>query len=64
MTVAGGLRLGIFDDSETSHYWSWHPYGALFGFVDGHVQFLNYSMDRSTFWKMGSRSGGEVLGEF
>jgi prepilin-type processing-associated H-X9-DG protein len=64
LAATGGLRPGIFDDSLTSHYWSYHPGGAHFLFVDGHVQFLNYSMDQADFWALSTRAGGEVVGEF
>ena len=64
MTALGGLRAGAFDDSDTSHFWSYHPGGALFLFADGHVQFLSYNINQQTFYHLGSRSGGEVVGEF
>lgn len=64
LTVSGGLRTGSFDDSDTSHYWSHHPGGAQFTFADGHVQFLSYSLDRTTFWRLGSRHGSEIVSEF
>ena len=40
---------------------SWHTGGALFGFVDGSVQFLNDGMDVRTFALMGDRMDGEVF---
>jgi prepilin-type N-terminal cleavage/methylation domain-containing protein/prepilin-type processing-associated H-X9-DG protein len=64
LSAAGGLRPGIYDDSRTSHFWSYHPGGAHFLFVDGHVQFLSYSMDRADFWALATRAGGEVVGDF
>jgi prepilin-type processing-associated H-X9-DG protein len=64
LSAGGGLRPGIYDDSLTSHYWSYHPGGAHFLFVDGHVQFLNYNMDQANFWALATRAGGEVVGEF
>lgn len=64
LSVVGGLRAGVYDDSETSHYWSFHPGGAQFAFVDGHVRFLSDAMDQATFWKLGSIRGGEIIGEF
>lgn len=62
-SVIGGLRPAIFDDSATSHFWSYHPGGALFLFVDGHVQFLSYAIDKQNFHRLGSRNGGEVVSE-
>lgn len=40
---------------------SWHPGGALFGFVDGSVHFLNESINLRTFWLLGDRVDGEVV---
>lgn len=64
LAATGGLRPGIYDDSLTSHYWSYHPGGAHFVFLDGHVQFLSYSLDKTVFWALATRAGGEVVGEF
>lgn len=64
LSTLGGLRPGRFDDSVTSHYWSYHPHGAQFVFVDGHVRFLSYSIDEQIFYRLGSRNGGEVVGDF
>ncbi len=42
------------------HYWSFHPGGANFAFVDGSVRFLPYSA-RSMMLALASRSGGETV---
>ncbi len=42
---------------------SWHPGGALFGYVDGSVHFLTENLDLRLFWLLGDRLDGEVMGE-
>ena len=42
------------------HYWSFHPGGANFAFVDGSVRFLTYSA-RPIMPALASRAGGEVV---
>lgn len=44
-------------DTDVEHYWSYHPGGAQFAFVDGSVQFLNYDIDFTTFTALGTRTG-------
>jgi prepilin-type N-terminal cleavage/methylation domain-containing protein/prepilin-type processing-associated H-X9-DG protein len=61
-----GLRLGtprtdMFDDML--HWWSHHPGGAHFAFVDGSTQFLSYDIDHNTLLAMSSRNGGETKAE-
>jgi prepilin-type N-terminal cleavage/methylation domain-containing protein len=53
--------LGIGGDDCT---FSWHTGGALFGFVDGSVQFLNDTLDVRTFALLGDRFDGEVINGF
>jgi prepilin-type N-terminal cleavage/methylation domain-containing protein len=45
-------------------FWSWHAGGTHFLFSDGRVRFLSYSMDHQTYTALGTRAGGEVVGEF
>ncbi len=47
------------DEKELS-FASQHTGGAQFVFCDGHVNFLNNSIDRPTFAALGTRAGGEV----
>jgi prepilin-type processing-associated H-X9-DG protein len=63
MSAAGGLRDGLLDD-DAAHFWSFHPGGAHFAFADGHVRFLSYGIETTTFWALGSRAGGEIVGAF
>jgi prepilin-type N-terminal cleavage/methylation domain-containing protein len=51
-------QLGIGEDDCT---FSWHTGGALFGFVDGSVQFLANELDVRTFALLGDRYDGEVV---
>lgn len=43
---------------------SLHPGGANFGFGDGHVEFIDESIDLDTYGDLATRRGGEVLGDF
>jgi prepilin-type processing-associated H-X9-DG protein len=45
---------------DAFHFWSLHPGGANFLFVDGHVSFLSYSAD-SILPALGTRAGGEAV---
>ncbi|MGD9853520.1 MAG: DUF1559 domain-containing protein [Planctomycetaceae bacterium] len=60
-----GLHAGKQGDpAHLLHFWSNHPGGAHFLMGDGSVHFLSYSINHPTFLALGSRNGGEVVGEF
>lgn len=40
-----------------------HVGGAQLCFVDGHVQFVSQNIDNRVWWAIGSRNGGEVVGD-
>jgi hypothetical protein len=40
---------------------SWHVGGALFGFVDGSVQFLTENTELRTFALLGNRQDGQIV---
>lgn len=59
-------------DQHRYHFWSLHPGGGMFLFVDGHVQFITYSsgtqttgqvngINVSVLESLASRNGGEVV---
>ncbi len=41
-----------------------HQGGVQFAFADGRVQFLSENIDNTIFQGLGTRNGGEVLGEY
>ena len=64
-----GVNLNLFysghstDDIELS-FKSRHTGGVQFLLMDGRVRFVNDSIDESVRMSLGTRAGGEVLGEF
>jgi prepilin-type N-terminal cleavage/methylation domain-containing protein/prepilin-type processing-associated H-X9-DG protein len=48
---------------ECNNFSSLHSQGANFLFVDGHVQYVSGSIDRSVFNAMATRAGGETVGD-
>jgi len=48
--------------TEINGFSSQHPQGANFLFADGHVQFLQTSMNHQVYKSISSRAGGEVVG--
>jgi prepilin-type processing-associated H-X9-DG protein len=43
---------------------SYHPDGVNLGMADGSVRFISDLIDPITFKAIGSRDGGELIGEF
>jgi len=43
---------------------SYHPGGAMFGFVDGSVRFLSETLEIAVYRAYGSRNGHETTGRF
>jgi prepilin-type processing-associated H-X9-DG protein len=61
-----GLRQGTSAANQLDdvfHWWSYHPGGAHFVYVDGHTRFLSYEIDHLTLLAMSSRNGGEARAE-
>jgi prepilin-type processing-associated H-X9-DG protein len=48
-------------DETLLHFWSWHPSGAHFLFVDASVHFLDVSIDYNVFRALSTRAGGEPV---
>jgi len=61
LTTELGLTPGDKDVAHWYHFWSYHPGGANFLFVDGSVQFLSYTIDYQTFKDLSTRAGGEIV---
>lgn len=58
-----GLRPGTPQGNtldDVFHWWSYHPSGAHFLFVDGSVFSLSYDMDHAVLLALSSRNGEEV----
>jgi prepilin-type N-terminal cleavage/methylation domain-containing protein/prepilin-type processing-associated H-X9-DG protein len=48
--------------TEVNGFTSRHPQGANFVFADGHVQFLQASMNHQVYEALSTRAGGEAVG--
>ena len=59
LTTAWGINTWMprGDASIQSH----HPAGAQVVFADGHVEFLNETIDQVTFDRLGMKADGEVI---
>jgi prepilin-type N-terminal cleavage/methylation domain-containing protein/prepilin-type processing-associated H-X9-DG protein len=51
-------------DEHSWHFWSLHPGGSNFLFGDGSCRNIVYSVNLQTFTALGTRNGGEQLGEY
>ena len=49
--------------NHVDDFWSRHPQGVNLLFVDGSVRNINNSISPNAWWAMGTRAGGEVIGE-
>ncbi len=63
--VSGSFRTNwpaaLSGHASMSNFRSDHPAGALFLFCDGHVQFLNESIDMTTYTGLSTIQGGESV---
>ncbi len=49
------------DQASAGAFGSYHPSGAHFAFVDGHVEFLIESIEFDNYQAMSTREGGEIV---
>lgn len=63
LTLDAGTQQLLYDD-RINAYGSMHTGGANFALADGSVQFISQSVSPITFKALGTRSGGEVVGEY
>jgi prepilin-type N-terminal cleavage/methylation domain-containing protein/prepilin-type processing-associated H-X9-DG protein len=47
--------------NHVDDFWSQHPQGVNFLFVDGSVQIINNNIDPAVWWALGTRAGGETV---
>jgi prepilin-type processing-associated H-X9-DG protein len=62
--IAGLKPGGPNDPYPIQHWWSYHPSGAHFLYVDGHVNFLGYSTDHRVIMALSTIRGNEVVSEY
>lgn len=56
-----GTGAHMFNEGHEDDFSSGHPNGINVLFADGHVEFLQNSLDESILQAMSSRNGGEVI---
>jgi prepilin-type N-terminal cleavage/methylation domain-containing protein/prepilin-type processing-associated H-X9-DG protein len=64
LSTGQGFAPGLPDGNHDLHFWSYHPGGAMFLWIDGSVHFLSYTIDFTTFQALSTRAGGEILKPF
>jgi prepilin-type N-terminal cleavage/methylation domain-containing protein/prepilin-type processing-associated H-X9-DG protein len=47
--------------NHVDDFWSQHPQGVNFLFVDGSVHIISNDIDPSVWWALGTRAGGETI---
>lgn len=53
----------LFVDERELAYSSRHPGGVQLAFIDGHVQFIEETIDRHTWSAMGTRANGDIVSQ-
>ncbi len=64
MSTRYGLTMGVDNSAHLYHYWSYHPSGANFAFLDGSGHFLKYSISLVTLNQLATRSNGEQMRDY
>ena len=62
-SLGGGQQQLLFDD-RINAYGSGHPGGANFALADGSTRFISQTISPITFRSLGTKAGGETLGNF
>lgn len=57
-----GGPSAFWESVDNDCAWSFHPGGAMFGFVDGSTHFVNENVSDRTYFNLGSRLDGNPLG--
>ena len=47
--------------NHVDDFWSWHPQGANFLFVNGSVEQINNTIDPNVYWALGTKAGNEII---
>jgi prepilin-type N-terminal cleavage/methylation domain-containing protein/prepilin-type processing-associated H-X9-DG protein len=61
LSTARGLQPPGEEEDPALHFWSHHPSGNNFLYVDGSLHFLSYDMDQDLLNALATRAGGEVI---
>lgn len=59
-----GRPFNLHRAAGNGGFQSMHPQGANFLMIDGSVHFVSQTIERSVYRALGSRDGGEVVGDF
>ena len=58
-----GGPTAFWESPDDDCAWSFHPGGAMFGFADGSTHFIDENITDQTYYNLGSRLDGRVLGQ-
>lgn len=59
LSMEQGVSEGVDSSAHVFHFWSWHPLGTNFFFLDGHVRFVQYGASLSVLKAAATRSGND-----
>ncbi len=62
--LSPGANAPWTTNSLVQRFWSWHTGGSHFLFADGSTHFLSNSINATTYRKLSTRNGEEMIGEF